>query len=120
MLEHNLDQAHGILYLHPKSALAQSDFAQLAGTVDPYIQKNGKLAGVIVDAPAFPGWDSFGAMAAHIRFVRNHHRDIKKIAIVTDSAIGNVAGQLAPHFVSAEFKHFPAGELEAAKKWVMG
>jgi len=119
MIEHTLDTANSILYLRPKSALEQGDFAQLAKTVDPHIEKTGGLAGLIIEAPRFPGWESFGAMAAHFRFVRDHHKRIRKVALVTDSAIGNVAQHLASHFVSAEIRHFAAGELEAAKQWVM-
>lgn len=119
MIEHTLDTEHSILYLRPKSALGQDDFAQLAKTVDPYIEKTGHLAGLIIEAPKFPGWESLGAMAAHIRFVRDHHKRIRKIGLVTDSALGNVAERLASHFVSAEIRHFSAGELEAAKQWIM-
>ena len=119
MIEHTLDTEHSILYLRPKSALKQDDFVQLAKTVDPYIEKTGDLAGLIIEAPKFPGWESLGAMAAHFRFVRDHHKRIKKIGLVTDSAMGNVAENFASHFVSAEIRHFSAGELEAAKQWVM-
>jgi hypothetical protein len=119
MIEYKLDTENSILYLWPKSALEQSDFVQLAGTVDPYIEKTGGLAGLIIEVQAFPGWENLGAMAAHVRFVRDHHKHVKKIATVTDSALGNVAEHLASHFVSARIKHFAAGELEAAKKWVM-
>ncbi len=119
MIEHTLDTADSILYVRPKSALEQGDFMQLAKTVDPYIAKTGNLAGLIIEAPAFPGWESLGAMAAHFRFVRDHHKHIKKIGLVTDSPMGNVAERLASHFVSAEIRHFSAGKLEAAKHWVM-
>ena len=119
MIEHSLDTVHSILYVRPKSALEQGDFEQLAKTVDPYLGETGELAGLIIDAPAFPGWESLGAMAAHFRFVRDHHKRIKKVGLVTDSALGNVAERLASHFVSAEIRHFSAGELEAAKLWVM-
>lgn len=53
-------------------------------------------------------------MAAHFRFVRDHHKRVKKVAVVTDSALGSVAERLASHFVSAEIKQFPAGGTEAA------
>jgi hypothetical protein len=59
-------------------------------------------------------------MIAHLLFVRDHHRRIEKIAVVTDSALGNVAEHLASHFVSAQIKHFAAGEVDAAKQWVVG
>jgi hypothetical protein len=119
MLDHNLDSGSSILYLRPKGALAKEDFEQLARVVDPHIEKTGGLAGLILEAAKFPGWDSVGALAAHLRFVREHHKHIKKLAIVTDSAIGNLGEKLASHFVAAEIKHFPAGQLEAAKRWVM-
>jgi SpoIIAA-like len=118
MIEHTLDATHSILYVRPKSALEQGDFAQLAKTVDPHIEQTGVLAGLIIESPAFPGWESLGAMAAHFRFVRDHHKHIKKIGLVTDSAMGDVAERLASHFVSAEIRHFAAGELEAAERWI--
>ena len=119
MIEHTLDTAHSILYVRPKSPLEQSDFAALARTIDPYITETEGLAGLIIEVSAFPGWESLGAMAAHFRFVRDHHKHIKKIGVVTDSALGKVAEQLASHFVSAEIRHFSAGELETAKQWIM-
>ena len=119
MIEHTLDTAHAILYVRPKSSLEKSDFVELAKAVDPYIEKTGDLAGIIIEAPKFPGWDSLGAMAAHFRFVRDHHKHIRKVGLVTDSALGNVAEHLASHFVSAKIRHFPAGELEAAKRWII-
>jgi SpoIIAA-like len=119
MIESSLDTAQSVLYVHPKSALEQADFAKLAEKVDPYIEASGGLRGLIIEAPAFPGWDSFGALVAHVRFVRDHHRRIGKIALVTDSPIGNVAEHLASHFVSAQIKHFAAAEMAAAKQWIM-
>lgn len=118
MIEHTLDTEQSILYLRPKSALERTDFEQLAKTVDPYIEATGGLAGLIIEAPKFPGWDSFGALVAHFRFVRDHHKRIRRIGLVTDSALGDVAQHLASHFVSAEIRHFAAGQIEAARQWV--
>jgi SpoIIAA-like len=119
MIEYALDTVHSILTVRPKSSLEQSDFAELAAAADPYIEEAGGLAGLIIDAPTFPGWESLGAMAAHFRFVRDHHRHIRKIALVTDSAAGSVAEHLASHFVSAEIRQFPGGELEVAERWII-
>jgi hypothetical protein len=58
-------------------------------------------------------------MVAHFRFVRDHHKRIRRVGLVTDSALGNVAERLASHFVSAEIRHFAAGELEVAKQWAL-
>ena len=120
MIDYRLDPASSILYVRPTSALEQEDFAKLARAVDPHIEATGGLAGLIIEIAAFPGWDSLGAMAAHFRFVRDHHKRVKKVAVVTDSALGSVAERLASHFVAAEIKQFPAGEAEQAKRWILG
>jgi hypothetical protein len=120
MIDHSFDAAQGILHLRPKGALTKEDFALAAKTVDPHIEKKGALAGIIIEFAAFPGWDSLGAMAAHLRFVREHHKQVKKIAVVTDAKLGAVAEKLASHFVAATIKHFPAGQADAAKKWIVG
>jgi hypothetical protein len=120
MIDYTLDTARSILSIRPKDALTQEDFAQLTKTVDPYIEKTGGLTGIIIEATKFPGWETFGALAAHIRFIRDHHRHIKKIGVVTDSAMGTLAEKLASHFIAAEIKHFPASEAEAAKRWIAG
>ena len=119
MVEHSLDTAHSVLHVRPKASLERGDFAELAKTVDAHIEKTGDLAGLIIEAPKFPGWESLGAMADHFRFVRDHHKHIKKIGLVTDSPVGRVAERLASHFVSAEIRQFSVEDLETAKQWVM-
>ena len=74
MLEHTLDAKNGILHLRPTAALRKEDFAALAKSVDPYIEKTGALSGILIELAAFPGWENLGAMAAHFRFVRDHHK----------------------------------------------
>jgi hypothetical protein len=118
MLDHRLDADRSIVYLRPTAALQKEDFAALARTVDPHIEAKGGLAGIVLDIKAFPGWESLGAMAAHFRFIREHHRKVKKIAFVTDAKIGAVGEKLASHFVAATIKHFPAGQVAAAEKWI--
>jgi hypothetical protein len=119
MIDYDLDTEHSILHVRPKSALKQDDFVELAKAVDPQIETGGDLAGLIIEAREFPGWDSFGTMVTHFRFVRDHHKDIKKVALVTDSHLADIAEHLAKHFVSAEIRHFPAGQTEAATQWII-
>jgi SpoIIAA-like len=119
MLEYEFDSANSILLVKPESALEKNDFVQLAQAVDPQIEESGDLAGLIISAPSFPGWDSFGTMVTHFRFVRDHHKHVKKIAVVTDSHLADVAEHLGSHFVSAEIQHFPAGQIEQARKWIL-
>src|SRR5258708_5637945 len=81
MIDFELDAAHSVLLVRPESALAKEDFVALAKVVDPQIEANGDLNGLIISAPGFPGWDSFAALVTHFRFVRDHHKHIKKVAV---------------------------------------
>ncbi|MEV0181715.1 STAS/SEC14 domain-containing protein [Streptomyces sp. NPDC050625] len=38
------------------------------------------LAGVVVHAHAFPGWENIGSLLRHVRFVRDHHRKVRRVA----------------------------------------
>lgn len=118
MLSHSLDTNSGILYLRPGTPLEKQDFENLAKEVDPLIEKRGSLAGILIEAPQFPGWENFGALAAHLRFVRDHHKHVKKIAVVTDSSLGAFAERIASHFVAATVRHFPAGQSAEAERWI--
>jgi len=119
MIEYDLDTERSILEVRPKSALDKNDFVELAKAVDPQIEAHGDLAGLIISAPSVPGWDSFGAMVTHFRFVRDHQKHLKKLAVVTDSHLADVAEHLGSHFVSAEIRHFPAGQIEQAREWII-
>lgn len=118
MIDQHWDSDHSILTVRPESALSTADFASLARTVDPKIEHGEDLAGLIIDAPRFPGWDSYGAMVSHLRFVHDHHKHVKKIAVVTDLPIAGIAQHLVSHFVAAQIRHFPAGQVERANEWI--
>ena len=120
MIDYHLDTATGVLTLQPKSALQKADFEALAKAVDPQLDEHGDLSGLILEVVKFPGWDSFGAMVTHLRFVRDHHNHVKNIAVVTDSHLGDTAEHLASHFISAQIRHFPAGEMAQARAWIAG
>jgi len=58
-------------------------------------------------------------MIEHMRFVRNHHRKIAKVAIVTDSKIADVAESLGKYLIKASIKHFPFKKFKSAKGWML-
>lgn len=118
MIEYTLDRESSVLHVRPTGPLAGEDFDNLAKTVDPFIELTGGLRGLILETARFPGWEDLGAAIRHFRFVRDHHRKIKKIAAVTDSPLGDAAEHIASHFVAAEIRHFPAGRVEDAKAWI--
>ena len=118
MLNYDLRFDDGILVLKPEGPLEAADFIRLARQVDAYLGRKGTLRGVLVEARAFPGWQNFGALVAHLKFIRQHHRKIEKIAIVTDGGVAAVIPHIANHFVHAEIKHFGLAEQSAAWSWL--
>jgi hypothetical protein len=118
MIKHRIMETEGILVLEPISALSADDFRGLAESVDTYLTEHPTLHGMLIHAQHFPGWESFAGLSAHLRFVRDHHKRIERIALVTDSPLGTVAPALAKHFVSAEIRHFAYSEFEEALQWL--
>lgn len=118
MISHELLRDEGVLIISPVGRLESADFKMLAQEVDPYIQEKGKLAGLMIFTESFPGWDDVGALLSHLKFVKDHHKHIKKVAAVTDSTFLSVMPRVVDHFVSAEVKHFDYRDREAALEWL--
>ena len=106
MLKINLDEAKGIAFLEPLGELSKNDFISASKIIDPYIKKAGKLNGLIIHVKSFPGWDSFGALIEHLKFIKEHHKKISRIAFATDSAVGGFVKHIGSHFISAELRTF--------------
>ena len=120
MLRFELMKDAGILVVEPRDALTAADFLAVARTIDPYIEEHGKLSGLLVDAPSFPGWDSFGALIQHLKFVRDHHRKIDRVAAVTDNAFLKIAPRIAEHLAHPEIRVFAGVERAQALVWLQG
>ncbi len=120
MLRFELLKDDGILVVEPRDALTADDFRAIALTIDPYIEEHGKLTGLLVDAPSFPGWDSFGALIQHLKFVRDHHRQIDRVAAMTDNEFLKIAPRIAEHFAHPEIRVFPSAERARALAWLQG
>lgn len=118
MLKFDLNETDGIVSLVPEGPLAASDFDALRAVVDPYIERTGGLRGLVIEADPFPGWDGFAGLTAHLRFVREHQRLVRRVAVVSDGAVLSHLPQLASHFLAAELRHFPKAEHADALDWV--
>ena len=119
MLNITLDREEAMITLEPHGALCKDDFDVAVKVIDPFIQKHGKLDGLIIYTESFPGWEDFAALSRHITFVKNHHQKIKRLAFVTNSSLGGFVEAIASHFVKAEIKNFAFEQLDEAKAWIL-
>jgi hypothetical protein len=100
--------------------LRAQDFDDLALTADTWIEAHGELQGLVIHAGAFPGWENLASLVRHMRFVRDHHRKIKRIALAVDSKLAGLVPHIAEHFVKAEIKTFGFDALSDAIAWAEG
>lgn len=119
MLSVEIDEVNGLAILEPDGPLTKGDFESAAKVIDPYIENTDQFNGIIIHTESFPGWNSFAALASHLKFVKEHHKKISRVAISTNSVIGNFSEAVASHFVNAEIKLFSYQELEQAKDWII-
>ncbi len=80
------------------------------------IRKHGKIS-VYLELDLFEGWTPT-ALLKEIKYDIKHARDLKKVALVGDQGILNLAASMAKPFTSAEVRHFTMAQREDAWKWV--
>jgi hypothetical protein len=120
MLTVSIDETHRTVILEPDGALSESDFRSAAAIIDPWIERSGRLRGLIVHSTSFPGWESFAALVSHLKFVKHHHRRVERAALVTDSPVANLVQRIGRHFITTNIRVFPYQDFAAAREWVAG
>lgn len=102
MINHSLDSDNLILHLEAQGKLSCKDFEEISREIDPIIKKQKHLNGVMITASAFPRWENFDAISAHIRFVEYHHTFIHKLAFVSNDILINL---IIPLIAKQDFLH---------------
>jgi hypothetical protein len=118
MIDAQLLRNEGILVVAPVDKLQTVDFERLRLLADPFIEEHGGLAGLLIDAENFHGWDDFSSMLSHIRFARNYQKNIERVAAVTDNRFLAILPMVADHFTHAEVRHFDYHERDEALAWL--
>lgn len=117
-LEFDFLAEQGVLVLRPRGELVATDFERVSREIDTHIATKGGLTGVMIVAAHFPGWDDLGALGAHLRFVKEHRKKIRRLALVTDDRLMSVVPAIAGHFIVPEARHFPMSREDDALAWV--
>jgi stage II sporulation SpoAA-like protein len=118
MIHFELLREQSILVITPGGPLEKTDFERLAREIDPLIASKGRLAGIMVRAKSFPSWSSFDAFISHLKFIAAHHRQIERIAVVTDSGLLKIMPRVAELFVQPKVRHFGFEEKDRALAWL--
>ena len=106
--------------MSPVGKLESTDFERLRLLTDPYLDKQGNLKGLLIDAEAFFGREDFSSLLSHLRFVHNYHEKIERVAAVTDNGFIAILPKVADHFIEAEVRHFDYQDRDEALRWLRG
>ena len=79
-----------VLAVRPDGPITREDVGTLTRAADEYLADHPKIAGVMVETRTFPGFASVGAFADYARFIADHHAHVRRLALVTDSALAPV------------------------------
>lgn len=119
MIEHNWHHNHDVLEIRPVAELKPAEFRALAAQVDPVICEHGTLQGLLIDAGHFNGWKNFTCQVSSCVFTRNQHRQVHRIAVLSDRVLIGFMPQLLNHFVAAEARPFPCTDNYRALAWLL-
>jgi len=117
MLKTEIDEKNNLFIVTPEGTVSEADFEGLGDTVNDYINRKDKAPGIVLDAAGLPHWKNAAALFAHMKLVRDHHKLISKVALVSDSTTLSVMPVLVDLFLDAKVRHFPQADLEKAKSW---
>lgn len=118
MITVEVDPDSNVAILQPQGSITENDFETVRKIVDPYIDKTGRLDGVIVQARRFPDSEALRNLSSHMRFTHDQQERVSRVAVVSDSAMGNVKETLSENFTHADIQTFPFQDFEKAKRWV--
>ena len=99
-----------VLRVQPDGPISREDVATLERTVDEYLASRPKIAGVMVETRTFPSFASAGAFVDYARFIAQHRARVRRVALVTNSALAPVAKFMANRIVGVELQHFRFAE----------
>lgn len=117
MLDIEYDAARNCFRLEPSGKLTEADFTALTAEFNARVNETDSIPNLVIHAATFPGWADFSGFVKHFGFLRDHHRMIERVALVSDSRILDIAPRIARHLVAVDIRHFPEDELEAALDW---
>jgi len=117
MIHLEIDKARNLVHLSPEGKLEKADFDRLTETLNEHINMTDSVPAIIIETRGRPHWDSYGAFLRHMEFIKDYHKLVPKIAIVSDSSALSMARSLADHLVKAKVRYFPIGSAAEAADW---
>lgn len=117
MIEIEINERDNIVIARPKDSLTADDLTAFAEKLNGYINKHDQVPNLVFHAPSIPHWEGIDALKRHFKLVRDHHRLIKKVAVVSDSKLIWLLKPIADHFTAAKIRRFSEDAFDDAVNW---
>jgi len=119
-LTHRVLPDQGVVVVEASGPIGVADVESLAAAVDGWLAEHPTLHGLVLHAPAVPGWENIRGLTHHLRFVLAHHRRVEKVALAVDGTMASIGAAVASRVLHAEVRRFPATDVDAAIAWASG
>ncbi|WP_371228212.1 STAS/SEC14 domain-containing protein [Roseovarius sp. 2305UL8-3] len=113
----SITKGENVLLVNINEALNKDMIATLKDSLDGFVNENDHVPNLVISCETAPHWASLGAFADHMELVHDHQKLIKKVALVSDSAVFGVLPRLVDHFVGAKLRHFHEDDFDKAVEW---
>jgi MFS superfamily sulfate permease-like transporter len=117
MLNIEIKDRTNIVVVTPDGAITAADIDRMAEEINNYINNQDRVPNLVIHTKSIPYWSNFKAVEKHLKFVKNHHQIVKKVAIVSDSKLLWLAKTIVDHFTGAKVRRFTEEALDDAVAW---
>lgn len=117
MINVDIKERENVFIVSSDAEITAEAIVGLSKTLNDYINMHDRVPNLVFRAHTVPHWKNFDALKHHFQFVRNHHKLIKKIAVVSDSKLIWLVRPIVDHFTGAKVRRFPEKAFDDAVNW---
>jgi hypothetical protein len=117
-LSYSILPARRVLLIELQDALHAEDFDALSRELNVAMESSDNpLHGIVVHARERPHWENLGALFRHVRFVREHHKKVRRVAIAGDGKLAALLPPMIGLLLHPEVRSFPFDAVDRAVEW---
>lgn len=117
MLQIAIDTRENIAVVTPEGRISADHIKDVASKLDAYINETDRVPNLVLHAKSVPFWADFDALKQHMKLIKDHHKLIRKVAIVSDTKLLWLARSIVDHFVAANVRRFNEDSIDDAIAW---
>ncbi len=117
MIKFEINERDDIVIVRPSGALSEDDITAFASSLNGFINEHDRVPNLVLHAKSLPHWEDFDTLKHHLKLVRDHHKLVKKVAIVSDSKLIWLLRPIVDHFTGAKVRRFSERAFDDAVNW---